>query len=124
MDITINPAQTKNGIQWLAKAGLIAKGAVYLLLGILAFMAAFHVGGQAANGSDKSSIFQLLDKSFAGKWLLPLLAVGLFCYSTWRCIEAIQVLRNGRKKYGKAIRYIASAIIYLFVGFSAVKFML
>src|SRR5688572_9990664 len=123
MDIAINHVHTKNGIKWLAKAGLIAKGAVYILLGVLALMAALHIGGQAANESDKSTIFQWLHRSFAGKWLLPLLALGLLCYSTWRCIEAVQVVRT-HKKYRKAIRYVASAIFYLLVCFSAVKLML
>src|SRR5688500_12763427 len=115
MDTVLNREQArKKGIEWLAKARLIAKDCVYILLGNIALMTALHIGGQSSAAPGKYGIFQLLDDSIASNWLLPILAVGLLCYSIWRCIEAVRVLRNNKKHYQKAARYYSSAGVYLF----------
>lgn len=101
------------------QSGLIAKGIVYFILGILAFMAAFEVGGQSSNDADRTGVFNLLSKSFAGNWLLPLLAVGLVCYSIWRFIEAYRCADSKENDWKKAGRYLLSGIVYLFVAYSA-----
>lgn len=126
MDIVIkNSAVKAKGIEWLAKAGLIAKGFVYIILGALSLMTALHIGSSPASAADKSHVFSFLDQSIAGKWLLPILAIGLFCYSTWRSIEGVQAVRDGGKKdYQKAIRYFCSAAIYIFLAVSAGKIFL
>jgi hypothetical protein len=126
MDISIkSSAVRQKGIKGLAKAGLTAKGFVYLILGAFALMAALNIGGQSAAAADKSHIFSFLDESFAGKWLLPVLAIGLICYCIWRSIEGIHAIQTGDKKhYGKAVRYFASAGIYLFIAVSAAKIFL
>lgn len=121
MDISINPAARRNGIKGLAKAGLTAKGLVYLILGVLALMGALHIGGKSASKADKNHIFSFLDDSFAGQYLLPLLVIGLICYCIWRSIEGTRAIQDGKKHYAKAARYFASALVYLFVAVSAAK---
>lgn len=122
MDISLNPAARQKGVKGLATAGLVAKGFVYLILGALALMAALHIGGRSAENADKSHIFSFLDESSAGQWLLPLLSIGLVCYCVWRSIEGLHAIQgDGKKHYGKAFRYFASAAVYLFVAVSAAK---
>jgi hypothetical protein len=49
-------------IETIARTGLIAKGIVYLLLGGLAFMAAFHVNGQSPTQTDQGGVFSFVNR--------------------------------------------------------------
>ena len=49
--------RAKPWIEKLARAGLIAKGLVYVVLGLLAFMAAFNMGKQQSGNADRTDIF-------------------------------------------------------------------
>src|SRR5690606_19407879 len=60
-----------------AKVGLVAKGIVYVLLGIFAFMAAFHLGGQSTNDTNKRGVFDFIQEQTGGQILLALAALGL-----------------------------------------------
>jgi heme/copper-type cytochrome/quinol oxidase subunit 2 len=122
MELPVKP--TNKHIERLAKAGLIAKGCIYVLLGALAIMAALHIGHQSSASTDKSALLAMLGESGLGKVLLLVLAVGLLCYSTWRCVQAVRMLQAGKKHYQKAARYFFSAAVYLFVCFSAIKLVL
>lgn len=95
-----------------AKAGLVAKGIVYCLVGLLAFMAAFEIGNSSTHNSSRSGVFRfVLDQPF-GQVLLGLIAVGLACYSVWRIIEAL----NDTEHKGSDAKGIASRIGYFFSG--------
>jgi hypothetical protein len=114
---------SKKAAAWkkqLARTGLVSKGVVYCLLGMLAFMAAFEISGQSDDKADKQGVFQFVQERTGGNIILALIAVGLLCYSTWRVAEA--VTSNGTKKsMGKRIRYLFSGMIYLSLAFYAVK---
>ncbi len=95
-----------------AKAGLIAKGVVYCLVGLLAFMAAFEIGSRSSQGSSKNSVFSfVLDQPF-GQILLSLIAVGLACYAGWRIVQAVKDTSNK----GSDAKGIATRIGDLFSG--------
>ncbi|HET8625751.1 MAG TPA: DUF1206 domain-containing protein [Gemmatimonadales bacterium] len=64
-----------------ARAGYLAKGVVYLLIGLLAFQAAAGAGG-AVTGPE-GAFFTLLQQPL-GRVLLGLTAVGLSGYAVWR----------------------------------------
>ena len=104
-----------SGVRKIARAGLTAKGIVYCLLGLLAFMAAFHIGGKSSSDADKKGVFSFVQEQPGGRVLLALIAVGLFCYCIWRFISAFR--KNARssekEKWGKRVRYIFSGLIYL-----------
>ena len=70
---------------WLARAGLVARGLVYLIIGVLALELALGEGGKAANQQD--ALKTIADQSF-GKALLVLVAIGLAGYALWRLIRA------------------------------------
>lgn len=105
----------------IARAGLISKGIVYCLLGVLAFMSAFEIGEQSDENANKKGVFNLLE-GLGGKWLLGILAIGLLCYTIWRFIQAANEAKGSKdaaKKGGKVIRYIFSGIIYLLLALYA-----
>lgn len=71
--------------EWLARAGLVARGAVYAIIGVLAFELAIGVGGKTTN--QKGALAELAQQG-AGKILLVLMAIGLFGYAFWRLLRA------------------------------------
>jgi Domain of Unknown Function (DUF1206) len=71
--------------EWLARAGFVARAAVYAIIGILAFKLAIGHGGKLTN---QQGAFRTLAHQPFGKYLLTLLAVGLAGYSLWRLVRA------------------------------------
>jgi hypothetical protein len=115
----------RNTITRVAQAGLVAKGIVYVLLGMLAFMAAFEIGGQSTSSADRSGVFGLIQDMPAGNTLLALVTVGLVCYSIWRGIEAFRPTHRGQEiKWQKRARYFFSGLTYLSVAFTAARLLL
>jgi hypothetical protein len=70
---------------WLARVGLLARGLVYLVIGVLALELVFGEGGKAANQQD--ALKTIADQSF-GRFLLILVAIGLAGYALWRLVRA------------------------------------
>ncbi|KAA3438844.1 DUF1206 domain-containing protein [Rufibacter hautae] len=104
-----------------AKAGYIAKGFIYILVGALTAMAAFGIGGKKASSSDALS--QVKDFP-AGGFLLSVLAVGLVGYSLWRFLQAIKDTEHkgsDAKGIGKRLAYAFSGLIYGSLAFAAFK---
>lgn len=98
-----------------ARAGLIAKGFVYSLLGIFVFMAAFRIGGQSPGETDKKGVFSFIQDQTGGQILLGTIALGLACYSLWRAIQAIaDTNKKGNDAKGLAVRgrYLFSGLVY------------
>ena len=115
----------RSTVHTLAKAGLISKGIVYIILGALAFMAAFEIGGATNSDSDRSGVLNSLRDMPAGTVLLILLTIGLLCYCVWRVVQAVHARgENGRKKWGKRLRYIFSCLAYLSLAFAAFQVVL
>ncbi|WP_439883047.1 DUF1206 domain-containing protein [Pontibacter sp. MBLB2868] len=118
------PSPPPKWVENFARFGLTAKGVVYCLVGILAFMAAFELGGSSEQGSDKKGVFQFIENQPFGKWLLGLVALGLACYAIWRFIQGFMDTEdNGTdaKGIGKRIRYIFSGIVYGGLAYLAAK---
>ena len=111
-------------IKLTAKVGLFAKGIVYCLIGLFAFMSAFHINGHSAKDSDKTGIIQnLLNQPF-GKTALLLISVGLLCYSVWRFLQSILDTSHKGKNasgMGKRLSYFFSGAAYLSISFLASK---
>jgi hypothetical protein len=83
------PTPPADWVVQLAKAGFLALGIVYCLIGALAFMAAFEVDGKTTQDTDQKGAFRFLLEQPFGRVLLGLLAVGLACYTGWRLISAV-----------------------------------
>jgi uncharacterized membrane protein YiaA len=106
----------------LARAGLIAKGLVYILLGLIVLLNTTEISKQKS-AADKTGVFETLRNNFAGQWLIPLLALGLLCYSIWRWTEAFKLVKE-KEHLKKAIRYFFSGAVYILVCYTAVELML
>ena len=107
-------------ISKLARAGLVSKGVVYLLLGGLAFMAASGIGGTSSDDTNKEAALGSVRELPGGLIILILLALGLACYSIWRLIQAFA--GNSRDmKWTKRVRYFSSGVIYLLLAATATQ---
>lgn len=72
-------------LAWLARVGLVARGVVYLIIGVLALKLALGDGGKAVNQQD--ALKTIAQQPF-GKTLLILVAIGLAGYALWRLVRA------------------------------------
>ena len=71
--------------EWLARAGLVARGVIYAIVGVLAIQVAFGSGGKTT--SQQGALAEI-SRQTAGEALLVLMAVGLAGYSIWRLLRA------------------------------------
>jgi hypothetical protein len=109
-------ASDSRPMDWAARAGLAARGAVYLLMGILALLV---VQGSQARVDQKGALSQVLAQPFGG-FVVALLALGLAAYAAWRLSEAaFGAVGEGRRK-GPRLRSLARGIVYAFLAFTAV----
>ena len=104
---------------WLARAGLVARGVVYGLIGILALKLALGDGGKATNQT--GALKTISGQSF-GEVLLILVAIGLGGYSLWRLTRA--AIGHGAEQRDSAsdrVAALASGIAYGILCITAVK---
>jgi hypothetical protein len=69
----------------LSRAGFVARGLIYAIIGILALKLAFGHGGKLTD--QKGALHTVANQPF-GKVLLTLVAIGLGGYSLWRLVRA------------------------------------
>lgn len=115
---------TKGWVKRLARFGLAAKGAVYLLSGLLALLAALSIGRHSGSAADKSGVFSFIYQQPMGKVLLAAIAVGLLCYAAWRLMQGIKDTEHkGNDLKGLARRgsYIFRGLLYCSIAFYAAK---
>jgi hypothetical protein len=67
--------------EWFARAGFVARGAVYGIIGVLALKLALGAGGETTN---QQGAMRTLAEQPLGTFLLVLLAIGLGGYAMWR----------------------------------------
>jgi hypothetical protein len=104
---------------WLARAGLIARGLVYFIIGLLAIELALGEGGKTANQQD--ALKTIAHQPF-GKILLILVAIGLAGYALWRLVRA--AVGHGveqRDSGSDRVAALASGIAYAILCFTAVE---
>ena len=71
--------------EWLARAGFVARGLVYGIIGLLALKLAIGSGGKA---TDQQGAMRTLAQQPFGRTMLIALAVGLAGYAMWRFTRA------------------------------------
>ncbi len=105
--------------EWLARAGLVARGVVYAIVGVLALKLALGSGGKA---TDQQGALKTIAGQPFGKALLVLMAIGLAGYATWRIVRA--ALGHGREQQDDAkdrVAGLASGIAYAALCVTAIK---
>jgi hypothetical protein len=91
-------AGESDGLEHLARVGLIAFGVVHLLVAWLALQLAWGGGGESA---DQSGAMRTLAESPLGTPLLWVIAVGLIALAVWQAAEILR-WRSGWSASGKA----------------------
>jgi hypothetical protein len=91
-------AGESDGLEHLARVGLLAYGVVHLLVAWLALQLAWGGGGESA---DQSGAMRTLAESPLGKPLLWVIAVGLIALAVWQAAEVLR-WRGGWSASGKA----------------------
>jgi hypothetical protein len=100
---TSNEVARSPAVGWLGRAGLVARGVVYAVVGILALKLALGDGGQTA--SQQGALKEIARQPF-GKVLLVLLAAGLAGYAIWRLTRA--AVGRGREDTDSGFERIAA----------------
>ncbi|MDO1501051.1 DUF1206 domain-containing protein [Winogradskyella maritima] len=104
----------------VARFGIISKGIVYSIVGILTAMSAFNLGGGQSGSRDALSF--LAEQSY-GKVLLFIMGLGLLSYAFFRFYQVGNASEEDSKKSAiKKVGYAISGIIYL--GLSVYSFTL
>jgi Domain of Unknown Function (DUF1206) len=102
----------------LARAGLTARGVLYILIGWVAILVAL---GQTSQGADQQGALQLLAGQPYGLVSLWLLGIGFAGYALWRLSEAafgVTVDGNGA---GPRLKSLVRALIYAFFAYLTFK---
>jgi hypothetical protein len=110
----------------IARAGWIAKGIVYALVGILAVPIALsgldrdQGAGAGREASQRGAVAELAD-SGAGVLALWAVAVGLALYVLWRLFSIILPAGNDAKSWATRAGYGVSVVVYSFLAWSAIS---
>lgn len=107
----------------VAQTGLFAKGFVYVLLGTIVLLNSLHISSSSSE-ADKVGVVHWVQESFGGRWLVPILGLGVCCYAAWRFIEVYRLLNQMQYKWQKALRYFFSGTVYFALGVSILKMVL
>jgi len=109
-------------LEFLERVGYVARGVLYVVMGLLALGIALGVGGGKATDLSGSLVF-LIGNPF-GKVVLIAMIIGLLAYSLWGFVRAIyDPLHRGRDASGVMARvgFVSSAISYAAVALFALQ---
>jgi hypothetical protein len=98
----------------LARAGLVARGIIYILIGWVAVLVAL---GHGSHEADQQGALQLLAGKPYGSASLWLLAIGFAAYALWRLSEAVYGVAGEGRRGGPRLRSLARAVIYAFLAY-------
>ncbi|SDX75758.1 protein of unknown function [Modestobacter sp. DSM 44400] len=119
-------AGNSDGLEALARVGLLAYGLVHLLVAWLSLQLAWGGGGGSADQS--GAMATLAEKPF-GQGLLWVLAIGLVALAVWQLAEVLRYRAqlgssgNARKKaIPKIVKAVAKAAVFAFLAVTALRF--
>jgi Domain of Unknown Function (DUF1206) len=101
----------------LARAGLTARGIIYILVGWVAILVAF---GRGVHEPDQEGALQLLAGKPYGAVSLWLLAIGFAAYALWRLSEAAFGVTGDPSGAGPRLKSLGRAVVY--AGFAYLTF--
>ena len=104
--------------QALARAGLTARGILYILIGWVAILVAL---GNHSQQADQQGALQLLAAQPFGKVLLWLIGLGFAGYALWRLSEAAYGVTGEGNGAGPRLKSLGRAIIYAFFAYLTFK---
>ena len=95
--------------QLMARAGLAARGVIYILIGWVAVLVALE---RARGHADQRGALQMLAAKPYGLALLWLLAAGFIAYALWRLSEAAFGVAVDGNGLGPRLKSLARAVVY------------
>jgi hypothetical protein len=101
----------------LARAGLTARGVIYILIGWVAILVAL---GESSRQADQQGALQLLARQPYGLVSLWLIGIGFAAYALWRLSEAAFGVTGEGNGAGPRLKSLARAVIY--AGFAYLTF--
>jgi hypothetical protein len=124
MNSPTNTAEQVHHSDWMDHAvriGLVAYGAVHLLVGWLALQLAF---GEKEDSASNSGALHYLSQQPMGGVLVWMIAVGMFFLVVWRLLEfgfGYPHESDDAKRWRKRATSLGKAVIYGAIGWSAVR---
>jgi hypothetical protein len=106
---TARRASDSPAAHFLARAGLTARGVIYILVGWVALLVAL---GQSSREADQSGALQLLAGKSYGLVSLWLLGIGFAAYALWRLSEAAFGVTGEPSGAGPRLKSGARSVIY------------
>ena len=116
----VQDAAESKPLGWAARAGLTARGLVYLLVGVLALLVAR--GGQA-HVDQKGALAQVLARP-GGGWVVGAMAVGFAGYALWRLSEAAFGVTGEGRKVMPRVQSLVRGLVYAGLAVVAVELLL
>ncbi len=111
---TVRRASDSSAARALARAGLTARGVLYILIGWVAILVAL---GQTSRQADQQGALQLLAGQPYGLVSLWLLGIGFAGYALWRLSEAAFGVTGEGDGAGARLKSMARAVIYAFFAY-------
>lgn len=117
-------AANSTAIKFLARAGFLARGIMYIVIGWIAIEVAFRKTGQQA---DRTGALHALGSTPFGAVLLWVLVVGFFGMAIWRLSEAVYGTAGagtgtGTPKASTRLLALAKAVIYAVIGWGVLEY--
>jgi hypothetical protein len=115
-----------DGLEHLARVGLVSYGVIHLLVAWLALQLAW---GGSSESADQSGALSTLAETPVGKPLLWLIALGLIALAVWQALEVLR-WRSGWSASGKqrtkaiqkSAKSLAKAVVYVALAVLAIRF--
>ncbi len=106
----------------LARAGLVARGAMYAIIGWIAVQIAF---GHSSQLADRTGALRLIGNSQPGEIALWLLVAGFIGMALWRLSEAIYgAPGSGGRKVGTRLAALGRVVLYAIVAYGVLRYAL
>jgi hypothetical protein len=106
---TARRASNSPAARFLARAGLTARGVIYILVGWVALLVAL---GQSSREADQQGALQMLAGKSYGLVSLWLLGIGFAGYALWRLSEATFGVTGEPPGAGPRLKSLARVVIY------------
>ncbi|MDX6223787.1 MAG: hypothetical protein QOE64_163 [Frankiales bacterium] len=108
-------------VEWLARFGLVSRGVIWLIIGLLALQIAVGGGGEA----DRKGALRAIASKPLGHTMLVALLIGFCGYAIWRLLEAVAGHRDeeGAKRWVKRAASAGRGVLYGSFAYSVISFL-
>lgn len=110
-------------VRFLGRAGFLARGLMYIVIGWIAVEIAF---GKTSQQADRTGALQALGRTPGGEVALWILGAGLFGMAVWRLAEAAfgppAEDKDKRKAVWVRLSCLAKAVVYAVLGYGVLQY--